>query len=187
MVQAAGTRSVALVPSKAPTLVLWGAGSSQFSHYQTLKVKPFATVDVIRGAYRRLAREAHPDVNRSADATQQMLAVNEAYAVLRDPARRAEYDRKRLAHALRDAFVGVPTADATHAGPLNLRSHHRRIRHGLRSLRTVLPVLAITLLLFAQRADAEPVNQPADTSGAELNVEISGDLDTALFSDLDEA
>ena len=61
------------------------------THYQRLGVAPTATQPEIRAAYRDLARLHHPDVS-DADADAAMVAVNEAWYVLRDPARRAAYD-----------------------------------------------------------------------------------------------
>jgi curved DNA-binding protein CbpA len=61
------------------------------THYERLGVARSASAVEIRAAYRRLARRTHPDVNGSGvDAS--MAAVNEAWRVLGDPARRAEYD-----------------------------------------------------------------------------------------------
>jgi curved DNA-binding protein CbpA len=61
------------------------------THYERLGVTPAASSSEIRAAYRRLARDTHPDVNGpGVDAT--MAAVNEAWRVLGDPERRAEYD-----------------------------------------------------------------------------------------------
>ena len=62
------------------------------NHYQTLQVDRAASQEVIEAAYRRLAKMFHPDVNSSPDANQKMLAINEAYNVLRDPSKRAAYD-----------------------------------------------------------------------------------------------
>ncbi|MCC5821744.1 MAG: DnaJ domain-containing protein [Phycisphaerales bacterium] len=55
--------------------------------YQTLGVPRDATPDQIRGAYRRLARELHPDVSPLPDAAARFAAVAEAYELLTDPAR----------------------------------------------------------------------------------------------------
>jgi molecular chaperone DnaJ len=65
------------------------------THYDTLRVHPAASGSDIREAYRRLARQHHPDravTHGSAVAASSMPAINEAYRVLSDPARRAVYD-----------------------------------------------------------------------------------------------
>ena len=62
-------------------------------YYQALGVARDAGADEIKRAYRRLARKYHPDVSKEKDAEQRMKEVNEAYAVLSDPERRAAYDR----------------------------------------------------------------------------------------------
>lgn len=64
--------------------------------YAILGVAANATSDQIEAAYRALARQYHPDVNRAPDAADRMRDINAAYRVLRDPQRRAEYDRTRL-------------------------------------------------------------------------------------------
>jgi hypothetical protein len=63
--------------------------------YRVLQVHPSAEPEVIEAAYRRLARKYHPDVNPDPGAAVRMRELSAAYDVLRDPARRAEYDRRR--------------------------------------------------------------------------------------------
>jgi len=62
-------------------------------YYATLGVAHDAPAEAIKKAYRGLARKFHPDVSKEADAEQRMKEVNEAYAVLSDPEKRAAYDR----------------------------------------------------------------------------------------------
>ena len=69
------------------------------THYETLGVTPGASPEEIRAAYRRLAKELHPDVNKSADATARMAEVNVAFSVLSDPDQRRDYDREIQAPA----------------------------------------------------------------------------------------
>lgn len=61
-------------------------------YYQTLGADKSASADELKKAYRRLARKYHPDVSKEADAEKRMAEVNEAYAVLGDPEKRAAYD-----------------------------------------------------------------------------------------------
>jgi molecular chaperone DnaJ len=61
-------------------------------HYEVLGVDRNATPEEIKKAYRRLARELHPDVNPSADASEQFKLVTHAYDVLSDPDQRQQYD-----------------------------------------------------------------------------------------------
>ena len=63
--------------------------------YEILQVHPSAEQEVIDVAFRRLARMYHPDVNKSPDANERMKALNLAYEILGDPAKRADYDRQR--------------------------------------------------------------------------------------------
>ncbi len=62
-------------------------------YYKILGVARNATADDIRTAYRRLAKKYHPDVSKEADAEVRFKEVGEAYEVLKDPEKRAAYDR----------------------------------------------------------------------------------------------
>ena len=62
-------------------------------YYKVLGVERGAGDDEIKKAFRKLARKHHPDVSKASDAAARMQDLNEAYDVLRDPEKRAAYDR----------------------------------------------------------------------------------------------
>jgi molecular chaperone DnaJ len=62
-------------------------------YYEVLGVGRDASDADLKGAFRRLARQYHPDVNDASDAEERFKEINEAYAVLSDAERRAAYDR----------------------------------------------------------------------------------------------
>jgi DnaJ-class molecular chaperone len=70
--------------------------------YRILGVPPSATADLIKAAYRKKAAQYHPDKNQSADAPTRFRAVQEAYEVLSDPARRKAYDEYRQRSLIED-------------------------------------------------------------------------------------
>lgn len=61
-------------------------------YYTILGVPRDATPEKIKQAYRRKARELHPDVNKAQDAEKKFQELNEAYEVLSDPEKRKRYD-----------------------------------------------------------------------------------------------
>ncbi len=62
-------------------------------YYEILGVSRNATQEELKAAFRRLARQYHPDVNKAPDAEERFKEINEAYAVLSDDQKRAAYDR----------------------------------------------------------------------------------------------
>ena len=62
-------------------------------HYERLGVRRDASAAELRQAYRRMALDAHPDRRVDGVPADVMAAINEAWTVLGNPARRAEYDR----------------------------------------------------------------------------------------------
>jgi curved DNA-binding protein len=80
-------------------------------YYQTLGVPRDADADAIKRAFRRLAREHHPDVARDkAGAESRFKEINEAYEVLGDPERRRQYDALRA-----DDYVGTNPSSASNS------------------------------------------------------------------------
>ena len=67
--------------------------SAKRDYYNVLGVDRQATDEEVKKAFRRLARQYHPDVNKSPDAEARFKEINEAYEVLSDNDKRAMYDR----------------------------------------------------------------------------------------------
>ncbi|MGD8822349.1 MAG: molecular chaperone DnaJ [Anaerolineales bacterium] len=72
-------------------------------YYEILGIQRGASSDEIRQAYRTLAKQYHPDVNKESGAEEKFKEINEAYAVLSNDERRATYDR--FGH---DGLKGMP-------------------------------------------------------------------------------
>ena len=81
-------------------------------YYKTLGVDKKASQDDIKKAYRKLARQYHPDTNKDAGAEERFKEVSEAYDVLSDPEKRKKYDRGGLFPGAGGAgpFGGAPAA-----------------------------------------------------------------------------
>lgn len=73
-------------------------------YYEVLSIARSASDDEIKKAFRRLARQYHPDVNKEKSAESQFKEINEAYEVLGDPQKRQAYDR--FGHAGVNAGAG---------------------------------------------------------------------------------
>src|SRR5206468_2753179 len=74
------------------------------NHYEELGVLPDADAEEIRTAYRGLAKQLHPDLSDddTSESKEAFLRLQEAYDVLRDPQRRADYDRELARRAARE-------------------------------------------------------------------------------------
>src|SRR4051812_33563460 len=114
--------------------------------YQTLGVQRGASEDDIKKAYRKLAMTYHPDRNNGAkEAEEKFKAITEAYDVLRDPNKRALYDRYGEA-GLRGGAAGFHHVDLSEAFSIFMR--------GLGGLRGVGD-----LFCFASNPGSRPRNR----------------------------
>jgi excisionase family DNA binding protein len=100
--------------------------SHRRDHYEVLGVTSSATQAQVRAAYRRLAREWHPDAKPDApDAERRFKAIGRAYETLGDPDRREAYDRRRSRGALTGPGEGRRQSYAVDEGPL----YHEDLGH----------------------------------------------------------
>ncbi|MBA3688642.1 MAG: DnaJ domain-containing protein [Chloroflexi bacterium] len=72
-----------------------GHPTSSVDPYQTLQVLSSAEQEVLHAAFRALAMKYHPDRDSSARASRRMMELNQAYAMVREPGLRAQFDKSR--------------------------------------------------------------------------------------------
>lgn len=126
--------------------------------YEMLGVQKNATVDDIRRAYKRQALVLHPDKNKSADAVHKFQAMQRAYEVLKDDAKRAAYDQggmERLKKfeegrdfpGFKALFTMIVLAYATMAGvPRHVKCHAAERSPRLLKYASVLSVWAAVIV-----------------------------------------
>ena len=95
--------------------------------YEVLQVDRRAEPEVVRAAYRALARKNHPDFGGD---VRRMASINEAWAVLGDPARRAAYDAHACLFSQANFFPHPDSSTCKISTPVN-----RAVRHVILSLR----------------------------------------------------
>jgi DnaJ-class molecular chaperone len=135
------------------------ARTAEPSHYDLLGIPCSAGQEALRKAYRRAARLHHPDLlPQDTGAQQRMAAINEAYAVLSHPQRRASYDQwLRACEARSRAEAAAVAAQPTRFSsgwPWGLMAATMAIALGTVGAvlyRTALPTLAVA----AQQAPAK--------------------------------
>jgi len=98
-------------------------------YYEVMGVAEDASPDEIKKAYRRLARKYHPDVSSAPDAEEKFKQVGEAYEVLKEADKRAEYDNLRKYGAFEGGQFRPPPdwdqhAGARGAGPADFDPRH---------------------------------------------------------------
>jgi curved DNA-binding protein CbpA len=139
-------------------------------YYRVLGVSQDASAPEIRRAYRRLARQHHPDRNRKPDGPQRFRTVAEAYAVLNDPARRARYDHTIQPPARRDPPPRTPGVRALH-GVLELSAREARVAETTPLALTTTD--GMTMVLPAGLADGDQISIVAPDGRAVLTVRVN--------------
>ena len=165
------------------------------THYDVLGVAPSANVDQIREAYRRLAREHHPDrtaTNGRTGGDVSMPAINETYRMLNDPARRAVYDaslrgatqRGPAAPPSESAAQGTTPAGSTPTMP-TFPSHLGPARFPWRSVSFFALLAIIGVVVLAQFTEPGEPRGPDGIIqiGSCVAIEPNGDAREVLCTD----
>ncbi|MEK6489752.1 curved DNA-binding protein [Klebsiella grimontii] len=111
-------------------------------YYAILGVQPTDDLKTIKTAYRRLARKYHPDVSKENDAEAKFKDLAEAWEVLKDDQRRAEYDQlwqhrndpqfgRQQQHS-REQSYSQQDFDDIFSTMFGQQAHHSRRQHGVR-------------------------------------------------------
>jgi curved DNA-binding protein CbpA len=142
----------------------------QDDYYRVLGVARDASTPEIRRAYRRLARQHHPDRNPEPEGPERFRTLAEAYAVLNDPARRARYDHTIQPLARRDARHAKP-ASLTRRGVLELSAREARL--AATTPLTLTTTNGIAIVLPAGLADGDEISVPVADGRAVLTVRVN--------------
>ena len=129
----------------------YSAQGNEPDYYAVLAILPTADEEAIRQAYRRLAREYHPDVAGEAGA-EPMKRINAAYRVLSDPTRRHEYDMRQRIVTAAASFSAMPSRARSRAAAPPPSAMHQTRSEGPFQLYRQLETRenALTAVTFAQ-------------------------------------
>jgi curved DNA-binding protein len=87
--------SEVIVDQNSSPEIVWTELQPVLGYYHLLGLEPHSSFQEVKQAYRRLARQFHPDLQPASlqkEAERRMMELNTAYDVLRNPERRAQYD-----------------------------------------------------------------------------------------------
>jgi curved DNA-binding protein CbpA len=141
--------------------------------YKVLGVARDASAPEIRRAYRRLARQHHPDRNPQPDGAERFRRLADAYAVLNDPAGRARYD-----HTLRPAKRLHTRADPPPARRGMLELSPREAWLAATTPITLTTASGITIVVPAGIGDGDRITVTLPDGRAVLTVRVNYTLKT---------
>ncbi|MBM4420319.1 MAG: hypothetical protein FJ034_01780 [Chloroflexi bacterium] len=153
------------------------------TYYDVLRILPTASDRQVHAAYRALAAEVHPDVNRSADAAARFREIHEAFEVLGSPERRRSYDDQ-----LRQGSQGRSYTASAHAAPtsgavvrdISSRSRSRfKTPRSAGALALVLGLVALTSVGIAASRQPPSASSPTANPGSAARSASTGSLITA--------
>ncbi|WP_088890759.1 J domain-containing protein [Leptolyngbya ohadii] len=98
---------------------------AKVNHYDTLELSPSASQAEIKQAYRRLAKQFHPDVNPEAAGHDRIAQINAAYEVLGDPRQRQSYDRQ-MSYGQTERFDPRAETQRSQRAAAAQRQHQKR-------------------------------------------------------------
>ncbi|MFS2222628.1 curved DNA-binding protein [Pantoea sp. B65] len=157
-------------------------------YYTILGVKPSDDLKAIKTAYRRLARKYHPDVSSEANAEAQFREVAEAYEVLKDTERRAEYDQlwqhRNDPPAGRQARTGNAHSAEDFSDIFSSifaeRARHSAQRHAVRGQDIELDVAVFLEETLAEQTRTIQYRQPVYNAFGQLEREITKTLNVKI-------
>jgi curved DNA-binding protein CbpA len=141
--------------------------------YGVLGVPRAASAPEIRRAYRRLARQQHPDLNPDPDGPQRFAALSSAYEILHDPAQRARYD-----HALARPATVIRPANRTYRP---VPPAWAAVRHGILELSPAEALHVERYPLALHDAQGHTILLPAGTQHGD-QITVSHDAHTAVLT-----
>jgi len=95
----------------------FGLFAFMLDYYRILDISPDTPQSALKSAYIKRLKQYHPDIYQGADATEKTQKINEAYQTLKDPQKRAAYDRARQAGGSSGrAWSGSPYGGGPYGG-----------------------------------------------------------------------
>ena len=150
--------------------------SEFMDYYEILQVHPSAEPEVIKGAYDKLAKKYHPDLNKDPTATERMKQINLAYEVLSNPQKRRQFDlewRQRRGNAGPRETRDEPTAPRPSA-PATPQRELKRWRKTVVAMgfaaTAVLAIWGLVALNKGPTTSAPPTSPPTP---AKVSTQIS--------------